>query len=156
MYKSQVNTQLSFEVFNQPIGLTMNPENRWIKKAEHIPWLALEKDYAKNFRNNKGNIAKPLRMALGALLIQMFYSCSDEEVVQSIKKIPTCSFSLACQAINKKSPLMLRRWSIFENALMPRRLPKLTRKSSLSILLRKIPRLMRMTITTMMTQIQGL
>lgn len=27
MYKSQVNTQLSFEDFNQPIGLTMNPEN---------------------------------------------------------------------------------------------------------------------------------
>lgn len=74
MYKPQVNTQLSFEDFNQPIGLTMNPENRWIKKAEQIPWLALEKDYAKNFRNNKGNIAKPLRMALGALLIQMFYS----------------------------------------------------------------------------------
>lgn len=52
----------------------MNPEKRWIKKAKQIPWVALEKDYAKNFHNNKGNIAKPLRMALGALLIQMFYS----------------------------------------------------------------------------------
>lgn len=92
MYKSQVNTQLSFEDFNQPIGLTMNPENRWIKEADQIPWVALEKDYAKNFRNNKGNIAKPLRMALGALLIQMFYSWSDEEVVQSIQENPYLQF----------------------------------------------------------------
>lgn len=92
MYKPQINVQLSFEDFNQPIGLTMDPENRWIKKAEQIPWVKLEKDYAKNFRNKKGNIAKPLRMALGVLLIQMFYGWSDEEVVQSIQENPYLQF----------------------------------------------------------------
>ncbi len=47
MYKPQIHTQLAFEDFNQPIGLKMNPENRWIKKAERIPWIELEKEYAK-------------------------------------------------------------------------------------------------------------
>ena len=55
----------------------MNPETHWIKKSDQIPWAALEKDDTKNFRNNKGNIAKPLLVTLGALLIQMFYSWSD-------------------------------------------------------------------------------
>ena len=35
--------------FNQPQGLQMNPENRWIKKAEMIPWDTIEKEYAKLF-----------------------------------------------------------------------------------------------------------
>lgn len=50
MYKSQPTTQLTFEDFNQPLGLTMNPNNRWIDKANHIPWGQLEKDYAKFFQ----------------------------------------------------------------------------------------------------------
>lgn len=42
MYKPQLNTQLAFEDFDQPMGLSMNPENRWIKKAAIIPWSELE------------------------------------------------------------------------------------------------------------------
>lgn len=67
--------------FNQPIGLKMNLENRCIKKAEFIPCIELEKDCAKNFRNKKGNVAKLIRMALGALIIQKEYWYSDEETV---------------------------------------------------------------------------
>lgn len=104
MYKPQINVQLSFEDFNQPIGLTMEPENRWIKKAEQIPWVELEKDYAKNFRNKKGNIAKPLRMALGALLIQMFYGWSDEEVVQSIQENPYLQFFIGLPGYQQEKP----------------------------------------------------
>ena len=38
MYKLQTTVQLAFEDFNQPIGLKMNPSNRWIQKAELIPF----------------------------------------------------------------------------------------------------------------------
>lgn len=38
MYKYTDNTQSSFLDFNQPIGLHMNPENRWVKMADAIPW----------------------------------------------------------------------------------------------------------------------
>lgn len=55
MYKSQPYSQIAFEDFNQPMGLKMNPKNRWIEKAEWIPWAELEKGYAKNFRNQKGH-----------------------------------------------------------------------------------------------------
>lgn len=42
MYKFDKNHQFHFIDFNQPMGLKMNPENRWIKKAETIPWEAIE------------------------------------------------------------------------------------------------------------------
>ena len=59
MYKLQTTVQLVFENFNQPIGLKMNPSNRWIQKAELIPWAELEKDYAKNFRKKKETSQNP-------------------------------------------------------------------------------------------------
>ena len=45
MYRFE-EKQLSFTDFNQPQGLQMNPENRWVKKAEMIPWDTIEKEYA--------------------------------------------------------------------------------------------------------------
>ena len=40
MYKSDDKLQSSFLDFNQPMGLHMNPENRWIRMADMIPWDA--------------------------------------------------------------------------------------------------------------------
>jgi len=45
MYKFNRNRLLSLSDFNQPIGLKMNPKNRWIKKAETIPWNEIEEQY---------------------------------------------------------------------------------------------------------------
>ena len=77
--------QLSFTDFNQPQGLQMDPENRWIRKAEMIPWDTIEKEYAKLFPSRTGMPAKPLRMALGSLLIQKQYHYPDEELVEQIR-----------------------------------------------------------------------
>ncbi|WP_259749990.1 transposase, partial [Lactococcus lactis] len=96
--------QLAFEDFNQPIGLKMNPSNRWIQKAELIPWAELEKDYAKNFRNKKGNVAKPFRMAFGALLIQKEYSYSDEETVLQIQENPYLQFFIGLPGYQDAKP----------------------------------------------------
>ena len=42
MYRKQPNRQLTIYDFDQPLGLTMNPENRWVKKAASIPWSVIE------------------------------------------------------------------------------------------------------------------
>ncbi len=70
MYKFNRNRQSSLSDFNQPIGLKINPENRWIKKAETIPWDEIEEQYASLFSSETGMPAKPLQTALGSLLIQ--------------------------------------------------------------------------------------
>lgn len=95
MYRFE-EKQLSFTDFNQPQGLQMNPENRWIKKAEMIPWDTIEKEYAKLFPSRTGMPAKPLRMALGSLLIQKQYHYPDEELVEQIRENRTISTSSVC------------------------------------------------------------
>lgn len=88
MYRKNKYQQYSITDFNQPIGLKMNPENRWIKKAALIPWNEIEEKYAKLFPSKTGMPAKPLRMALGSLLIQKQLGFSDRELVEEITENP--------------------------------------------------------------------
>ena len=88
MYKSNKSQQHSFLDFNQPLGLHMNPENRWVKMADLIPWDVFEEKYADLFPSDTGNVAKPLRMALGALIIQTKFQFADRELVEQISENP--------------------------------------------------------------------
>ena len=72
--------------------MKLNPDNRWVKKAELIPWDEIEQRYAKLFTNRKGNVAKPLRLALGACIIQAEYGYSDEEVALQIQETAYLQF----------------------------------------------------------------
>lgn len=58
------------------------------KKAQSIPWSEIEQRYAALFVNRKGNVAKPLRLALGACIIQAEYGFSDEETSLQIQENP--------------------------------------------------------------------
>ncbi len=87
MYKFS-NGQISLSDFKQPVGMHLKESNRWVQKAQMIPWLDIEKRYAKLFTNRKGNVAKPLRLALGACIIQAEYGFSDEETAYMIQEHP--------------------------------------------------------------------
>ena len=77
LYKKNRNIQTSLDDFNQPMGLKLNPDNQWIQKADMIPWDEIEDKYADLFPSKTGTVAKPLRMALGSLLIQKEFGFSD-------------------------------------------------------------------------------
>ena len=74
------NGQISLADFKQPVGMNLKESNRWVKKAQAIPWLEIEKRYATLFTNRKVNVAKPLRLALGACIIQAEYGYDDEKL----------------------------------------------------------------------------
>ena len=82
------NGQIRLADFKQPLGMKLKESNRWVKKAQMIPWQAIEKRYAALFTNRKGNVAKPLRLALGACIIQAEYGFSDEETALMIQENP--------------------------------------------------------------------
>ena len=82
------NGQISLSDFKQPVGMNLKESNRWVKKAQTIPWPDIERHYARLFTNRKGNVAKPLRLALGACIIQAEYGYSDEETALQIQENP--------------------------------------------------------------------
>jgi len=104
MYKATDKTQSSFTDFNQPIGLHMNPNNRWIQMADSIPWNIFEKRYAALFPSTTGNVAKPLRMALGALIIQTRYQLSDLELVEQIQENPYYQYFIGLPGYQVEKP----------------------------------------------------
>ena len=104
MYKATDKIQSSFTDFNQPIGLHMNPNNRWIQMADSIPWNIFEKRYAALFPSTTGNVAKPLRMTLGALIIQTRYQFSDLELVEQIQENPYYQYFVGLPGYQTEKP----------------------------------------------------
>src|SRR5699024_9713619 len=87
-----------------PLGMKMNPENRWIRLADSIPWDELEKKYADLFPSDTGNVAKPLRMALGSLIIQKKFQFSDRELVEQITENPYLQYFIGLPGYQDEPP----------------------------------------------------
>lgn len=105
MYKYTDNTQGNFFSFNQPIGLHMNPKNRWIKMADDIPWEIFEKKYSRLFKGKNGRVAKPLRLALGSLIIQTKYQYSDRELVEQLTENPYYQYFIGLPGYQEEPPI---------------------------------------------------
>ena len=106
MYKFDRNHQFALSDFNQPIGLKMNPENRWVKKSATTPWKEIEERYASLFPSGTGMPAKPLQMALGSLLIQKQYDYSDRELVEQIRENPYYQYFIGLPGYQDKAPFV--------------------------------------------------
>ena len=104
MYKKTDRSQHSFLDFNQPMGLHMNPDNRWIKMADCIPLDEFESKYAELFPGDNGNVAKPLRMALGSLIIQTRFQYSDRELVEQITENPYLQYFIGLPGYQEQAP----------------------------------------------------
>ena len=104
MYKKDRYHQFGLTDFNQPVGLKMNPENRWVKKADLIPWDEIEDRYADLFPSHTGMPAKSLRVALGSLIIQKQYSYSDRELVEQITENPYYQYFIGLHGYQQKAP----------------------------------------------------
>ena len=103
MYKKR-ECQIGIEDFGQEAGVKLSPDNRWVKKAETIPWSEIEEKYAKLFESNSGNVAKPLQLALGALIIQNERLISDEETALQIMETPALQYFCGLPKYEEKLP----------------------------------------------------
>ena len=96
--------QIRVDDFEQPIVMNIRSDNRWVQKARKIPWEAIEKRYARLFPSNKGNEAKPLRLALSACMIQSEYGYPDEEVGLQIQENPYLQYFCGNKKYNDSKP----------------------------------------------------
>ena len=118
MYKF-LSKQMSISDFGMPLGITLSPDNRWAKKADTIPWDEIEIRYAALFKNKKGNVAKPLRLALGALIIQTEYQYPDTEVPLQIQETPCLQFFCGLPEYQDKPPFDSSLMVYFRKRLTP-------------------------------------
>jgi len=75
-----------------------------VKLAKIIPWDIIEDRYAKLFASNRGQVAKPVRMALGALLIQEKCGYSDRETVEQITENPYLQYFIGLREYQVQPP----------------------------------------------------
>ncbi|MEI8185177.1 MAG: IS5 family transposase [Chlorobiaceae bacterium] len=103
MYQTKFQ-QLAFENFHLPFGGKLNPENRWVKLADTIPWHVAEKLYAKNFPSKRGAPALTVRMALGSLIIKEKLGLSDMEAVAQVKENPYLQYFIGLEEYQYDAP----------------------------------------------------
>lgn len=83
----------------------LNPENRWVKMAERLPWQELETDYAKQFKScGRGEVALNVRVAMGALLIKEILGLSDRAVVDAVSENPYLQYFLGFKRFQTEPP----------------------------------------------------
>nr|WP_303193885.1 transposase [Ruthenibacterium lactatiformans] len=83
--------------------MNLKENNRCVKKAQTIPWPEIKTQYAALLTNRKGNVAKPLRLALGACIIQAKYGYFDEETALQIQENLYLQYSAVIPVIMTKS-----------------------------------------------------
>jgi len=85
MYRREIPGQTKIDIrFN----VKLNPDSKWVKLSELIPWERVEEHYAKHFHGNEGQIAKSARLAFGALYVQTAEGFTDEKTREHIQENP--------------------------------------------------------------------
>lgn len=88
MYRIASTTQTTIFDYNQFAGIQLDPNNDWIRLANSIDWSCGEKEYAERFPSDRGRMAIPFRMVLGALIIQQRMQLSDRALIKAIQENP--------------------------------------------------------------------
>ena len=104
MYRKSNQSSITPDNFELPFAEKLSLDNRWVIMAELIPWSEFESKYAENFSETMGAIAKPFRMALGALIIKEKLGVTDRETVEQIKENPYLQYFIGLSDYSKEAP----------------------------------------------------
>lgn len=105
MYRQDNPHQMKFEDFYLPFGGKLCSDNRWVILSQQIPWQQIEQEYASNFEgSDTGTLAKPARLALGALIIKERLGVTDRETVLQIQENPYLQYFLGFAEYSDERP----------------------------------------------------
>jgi hypothetical protein len=94
MIKYQSQNQISIEEFKTPFQQNLNPENRWVKLSQIIPWDSLAPIYYCAMSSEQGRPSIDARRIIGAMIIKHKLVLSDEETVLQIQENPFLQYFL--------------------------------------------------------------
>jgi len=101
MYRWTIPGQYKLDL---PFGVELRTDNRWVQYASIMPWEKIETLYSANFNEMRGQVAKPSRLAFGALFIQWRLGLTDEETVNQIRENPSIQFFCGYESYTTEKP----------------------------------------------------
>lgn len=104
MIRYQSSKQLSLDGFTLPFSGRLNPENRWVKWSEIIPWDDFAVGYYKTMSESRGRPGKDARLVVGALVIKHKLTLSDEETVLQIQENPYLQYFIGFSSYKDEQP----------------------------------------------------
>lgn len=104
MIRYTPSSQLSLENFKHPFHQQLDPNNRWVKLAELVPWDDLADIYAKHLNPKAGRLSVDIRMVIGALIIKHKLSLSDRDTVQMISENIYIQYFCGLPSLQMKLP----------------------------------------------------
>lgn len=123
MYRQENYEQLTLDL---PFGVSLNAEDRWVKLADIFPWAAIEQEYVRNFGGSEGQIAKPARLAFGALYIQTTEGFTDEQTRRHIQENPYLQYFCGFKAYTSESPFDASMMTYFRKRINAEMLQRIT------------------------------
>ena len=96
--------QLSFVSFNSSCGMQLDPQNEWVRISRKLPWRSWEQLYSALFYSDTGNVAKPCRMVMGSLIIQMHMGFTDRELVDQLMQNPYYQYFIGIKQFQHTAP----------------------------------------------------
>jgi hypothetical protein len=103
MYRKP-SPQMTLDDFILPFAGGLSVDNRWVRLAKLIHWDEIEKEYAFLFPSDRGNVAKPVRMALGSLIIQARGGYTDRELLAQIAENPYLQYFIGLKEFQLTKP----------------------------------------------------
>jgi IS5 family transposase len=101
-YKS--SRQLSLDGFSLPFGGKLNPDNRWVRWSEVIPWDELAVAYYQTMDAKQGRPGKDARLVIAALIIKHKLTLSDEETVLQVQEGPYLQYFAGFSSYKDEQP----------------------------------------------------
>lgn len=96
--------QISIKEFKTGLGRSLNPENRWVRLAEILPWDQLHEIYADTLCRDFGRPAKYSRLILGSIIVKHKKHLTDEELIEEIKENPYIQYFLGYEGFTYEKP----------------------------------------------------
>ena len=127
MYRKP-SLQMTIDDFILPFSGGLSVDNRWVLLAKAIPWDEIEKEYAFMFPSDRGNVAKPARMALGSLIIQARCGYTDRELLQQITENPYLQYFIGLKEYQLTKPFTPAALVKFRKRFNAKRLAKINER----------------------------
>ena len=82
----------------------MDQKNEWVQISKKLPWRAWESLYQAMFPSGTGNVAKPCRMVIGSLIIQLRMGFTDRDLLEQIRQNPYYQFFIGLSSFQHEAP----------------------------------------------------